>query len=141
MDRAGPERPDLPFSARTSRSERIIRQRPLHRLRLVTRGTLPKRHRRNELRVISVFEFLIPTHQVAGDLMGRVSAEVEAIREMARCGEIHGFLGDILHAPRLLHIRLGVKLCLVGPPKSQMAERASWVRCDDPLFLLPIGGE
>ena len=68
-----------------------------HRLRLVTRAALPKLHSRNELRVIGVFEFLIPTQELVGDLMRSVGAEVEAIREVPRGGEIHCFLCEVLH--------------------------------------------
>lgn len=72
---------------------------------LVTRAALPERHGCDELGVIGVSEFLVPTHQIVGDLVWRVGTEVEAIHEMPRGGKIHGFLGDVLHATPLLQTR------------------------------------
>lgn len=111
----------------------------LRRLYLVTRAVLPELHRRNELGVVGGSEFIIPTHQLVGDLMRRVGAEVEAIREMSRGGMIDGFHAKVRHMTPLLQARDDVKLRRCSSNVSKFLKRAAAAGCDNRLLPLSVG--
>jgi hypothetical protein len=73
------------------------------------------RYRRNELGIIGLLEFLVPTHQLVGDLVWGVGTKVETIREVAHGRQINRLTGDVLHTQNLLSSRMAGKQCWSTP--------------------------